>query len=717
MPTLNGRNYTGVSGLNLRENNGAIRFETPLITPVVTTGERLLYVNSSNELIYQSGSSSTIIGAAGGAGATPSWETIFTADNTFTITPDTAFIIAGNRSTATDVLRITNSAGATGVALQLTNSTTSNKDINGTSSTWSVLGTGAATFLDLTLTGTTTGLTSSGALTWTLVDNSTTALSVGAAGDTNMMVFDTSNAQPIVKFNDYLEVVSGNATFISASNTVTNVLVTNNTITTFGADASSAGMVCLRSTSLTTGSLLQLQLSDTANAGGFYLTCRESVGGTNDLTIGENGVMVIAGTAASDSFTLTAGDMVLSDASLAITDADNAATFTVTNNTATSAAVVVIAGSGAFTGTTTTSFMTVTPSGLTSGTAIYMDLAALTTGKVLEITSASATDAAYITLTGNTANLTTTAKMINVDLVANVAAQGLKIATTGIYTGTAGMIDLDAGAMTTGVLLKIDSTTGLTSGSLIRATTTTTGAIATNGAISFVASGAHTGTIGFVHISDATATGIAMDITANSLTTGSALLVTSSGTVTSSSEGVVNIVASGMTTGSALKIDLTEGTLTTGKYINCYDDTATASVFSVGENGVVLYSDFTEVVTAANVITAAESGSVFFLNSGTEFASTLPALQAGLHFTFIVTAAPSGASYTITTDGAANNILGTVHSSDGVDADSEVSGAGLDVVTFVDGAAVLGDRAEFWCDGTNWFMIAHCNVSTGITIT
>jgi len=218
-----------------------------------------------------------------------------------------------------------------------------------------------------------------------------------------------------------------------------------------------------------------------------------------------------------------------------------------------------------------------------------------------------------------------------------------------------------------------------------------------------------------VHRTHNSTAGYAVSITANSLTTGTGLLVTSSGTITSAGEGLVNIVGSGITTGDALKIDLTEATLNGGHYINCYDDTGTSSVFSVGENGVVLYSDFTEVVTEANVITATESGSVFFLNSATEFASTLPAPVAGLHFTFIVTAAPSGANYTVTTNASANIILGTVHSSDGVDGDSELTGC--DTVNFVDGAAVVGDRLEVWCDGTNWFGIAHCNVSTGITYT
>lgn len=130
--------------------------------------------------------------------------------------------------------------------------------------------------------------------------------------------------------------------------------------------------------------------------------------------------------------------------------------------------------------------------------------------------------------------------------------------------------------------------------------------------------------------------------------------------------------------------------------------------------GTLLYKDLTEVVTATNVITAAETGSVFFLNSATEFVSTLPAPAAGLHFTFFVTAAPSGASYTVTTNSSDNIIVGSVHSSTGGNADSETSGA--DTVTFADGVAVVGDMAEFWCDGTNWFVKAFCDADAGITI-
>ncbi len=536
MSYQNGRSYTDFRGINLQAGNGVLRFVTPDVVPTTTTGELLLYVNSSSQLVYDNGSSTTVIGAGGGGG-TPTWETIFVADNTFTITPDVTFTIAGNRSTATDVLTLTNAAGGSGSVLQITNAGSGN-DVDGTSNTWSVSKAGAATFLTLTLSGTT--ITSTAAdVAWALEDNDATALSIGAAGETDMMVFDTRTGEETVTFNNNLNLTGGIATLVSASNTVSNLLVTNNTITTFGANAASAGMVVFRSTSLTTGSLLQLEVSDTALAGGFYLTCRESIGGTNDFTIGENGVIAMLGTAASDSLTITNGDVVVSDGSLTMVDADNAATLSITNDTATTASVFAFAGSGAFTGVTTSSFMKVTASGLTSGTVLYMPVAALTSGTGLHVVAA-------------TANFTTGGTLVKLDGTAATAGNYLTATTTGAYTGT-GMILVTAGAATTGILVSLVSTTGMTSGSLLRATTSTAGAVATNGVISLRATGAFTSTanVGFV------------DVLASATTAGTVVRIASSAAGQTATE-LLRVDASGFTTGYTGSVATFTSASTTG---------------------------------------------------------------------------------------------------------------------------------------------------------
>ena len=593
MATFNGRNLTPVSGLNINARSGLIRFETPTVTPVTVSGSRILYVNSSNQLIFDSGSGTTVIGAAGGAGALPTWESIFTADATFTITPDSTFTIAGNRSTATDVLTLTNSAGGSGSVLQITNSGTGN-DVDGTSNTWSLSKLGAATFLTLALSGTT--ITSTDNVAWTLNDNSATALVIGASGDASILSVDTSNATPLVAFGKGLSMTDGNATFISTSNTVTNMLVTNNTLTTFGAAANSAGAVCLRSTSLTTGSLLQLQLSDTANVGGFYLNCRESVGGTNDFTIGENGVVTIAGGGAANAFTITAGDVVFSDASLLITDADNAASFSLTNNTATTATVLVVTGSGVFTGTTTTSFMTLTTSGLTTGTLLYVAAAgltsgivgdvvvnALTTGKIMRWSATGATDGVLFDVTGGGANMTSTGKIASFAMGAATVGNGLTISTTGVYTGS-GLIQLTANSATTGVIAQI---------------------------------------------------------TANGLTTGSALSVTSSGVVTSSGSGVAVITGSGVTTGYVLQV--TDGgssnAITSGNILRVYSnssDTTARGVLSIvqdhasasGATPISIQQDGVVSTNYRRLIKEAATGITIWMGNGTT-ADTFLSATAG----------------------------------------------------------------------------------------
>lgn len=125
-----------------------------------------------------------------------------------------------------------------------------------------------------------------------------------------------------------------------------------------------------------------------------------------------------------------------------------------------------------------------------------------------------------------------------------------------------------------------------------------------------------------------------------------------------------------------------------------------------------------EVVTATNVISEDESGKTFFLNSATEFVSTLPAPKLGMRFTFIVKAAPASASYTIVTSGSANVIKGAVFSSDlNAASDGDIETSGGDTITLVDSKAVAGDRVELFCDGTYWYAHAFCSAFDAVTFT
>jgi hypothetical protein len=184
----------------------------------------------------------------------------------------------------------------------------------------------------------------------------------------------------------------------------------------------------------------------------------------------------------------------------------------------------------------------------------------------------------------------------------------------------------------------------------------------------------------------------------------------------------------------------TYGGIITASLASAYDDTGTTAIrfHATGhfvllesvESGANTYrwrivgkygvtgpeADKAEVVTATNVITANETGKTFFLNSTTEFVSTLPAPALGLKYKFIVSGAPSGASYTVIAASSATIIVGHVLTSDidgAGDGDTETSG--VLTITFVDGVAVKGDQVELECDGTNWYATASCKTYNAIT--
>lgn len=132
-------------------------------------------------------------------------------------------------------------------------------------------------------------------------------------------------------------------------------------------------------------------------------------------------------------------------------------------------------------------------------------------------------------------------------------------------------------------------------------------------------------------------------------------------------------------------------------------------------NGTAAARDLSfETLTATRQVRANESGKTFILSAATEFVTTLPPPFLGARYTFIVGAAPSGASYTVVTADSANIIKGLQNS---VAGDAGDSGTADDTVTFVNGQAVAGDKVELYSDGTSWFGYAISKVAAGITFT
>ena len=128
--------------------------------------------------------------------------------------------------------------------------------------------------------------------------------------------------------------------------------------------------------------------------------------------------------------------------------------------------------------------------------------------------------------------------------------------------------------------------------------------------------------------------------------------------------------------------------------------------------GTVTGTALVETVTATNVITAAESGTTYFLSALAGFASTLPAPASGLTFSFIVITAPTSNGYTILTNASANIMSGT-HDVTATGGGSAIALA--DTITLVANSAVAGDRVDVISNGTYWYVTAVSTLKASIT--
>lgn len=150
-----------------------------------------------------------------------------------------------------------------------------------------------------------------------------------------------------------------------------------------------------------------------------------------------------------------------------------------------------------------------------------------------------------------------------------------------------------------------------------------------------------------------------------------------------------------------LNVDVTTGALSLnpGAGSTTYTTTGTANF---------------ESLTAARVLTMADSGKTFWLNLAGGFDVTLPALatSAGFRAEFIVGTIPTTA-YTVT-GATADKISGYVLSASGGAETANVAG---DVVNFVANTAALGDRLRVDCNGLIYVARGECAVAGGVTIT
>ena len=398
---------------------------------------------------------------AGASGGASDWDSLYAADKSMTISA-AAMTFAGTHAT-NDVFVITNASG-TGDCLQITNSG-SGDDIEGTSDTWAVTKAGAATFvsidgcdaltaaasltLEATSTGTITiGGTSSGNITiggggGTLT--ATTDFIITGSADADVLTITDGD---VLMSNGILQIVSDDTT--SGSITIT-------------ASAYAGQVVSVTADSLTSGSALYVDSSGEANFSGDGGYLNLTLSGTSVFKVQRYGATVIAGNAGTAILTITAGDVVLSEGSISLTDDDNAASLTVINDGATT-----VGAASSDEGIVDLEF-----DELTTGQGVYIEVDKITSGSALSIDNGGNTmttgyyiecgdDGTAVFTVGDDGaiaitSIVATTTPLTITSVAT-AADIVSIAASALTTGDAMVIASNAETLAAGELLKITNT-------------------------------------------------------------------------------------------------------------------------------------------------------------------------------------------------------------------------------------------------------------------
>jgi hypothetical protein len=609
-----------------KANGGGVAFFwSNTLLPDLTSADRAIGFQSTAPK-YWNGTSWAAFSS--GAGGYTTWDELYANDKSLTI--DSTTLTFSLTHATNNGLTFTSGAG-TGHLIQITNSGSGN-DINGTSDTWSVTKAGLATFATGSIlggttkfgTGSATGtITSNGAYDLVLETNSGTnssKITITDAANGNITNAMNGTGKFVISgtttHNDAFQVAAGDVVVTLGSLTLSDdqdaisFALTNNTATTIG-NASSTGVVNWISTSLTTGALVNLELTEGTLAGGWYLRGWDATAGSASWSIGEKGAMILKGSNATTAVaTFTAGKFVMSDGNVAITSSDTTDFVSLTNDSLLANNALIVKGSGIFTGTGTSSFVAITPTGATTGTGLYIALAAATTlSYALDITTS--------TTTGTAARLTNTGILTGVGAALSIIADA---ATTAGASAGEGVVNVSVDGLTTGAALNIESLSNelMTSGVLAHfdhSAVGTTIAAKTGALVSLTSSMTESGTstqdfdmLSIVRTS--------VHDTAGTLTaTGSLLylenVATETGATLTDTVNGLEVVMDAQGTGTGVKIT---HPATTGKSIDVIASTTTGTVALLTMNSLTT----TGVgLSLTNTGTGMTSGSVLRVASGT----------------------------------------------------------------------------------------------------
>jgi len=663
---------------NINLKQGLLRFGVKQTSNKYGTTDYGLYVNSSGGLVFSSAGSVSVLSASGPA-SIPTWDNIFQADQSMDLAALSTFTIdrsSGNN----DVLTLTNTGTGSGVLLQITNVGTGS-DISGTGATWSFSKAGVNVMKSTTIAGTagTTSIAltlgdivvSAGGLSLTkAANNATLSVTNNTATSASVFVFAGSGVFTGSTTTSFMTLTASGLTTGTVLYIPVAALTTGKALNIIGTTAQTTGIyVNIESgttgTSLTgAGRLLRVAHTGTGtNSGILSEFASAAADETVILKVTASGVLAtgygiqVSGALVTTGFGITAADFNSLTSGIAVSIASSSTNLTGAGR------LLSVVHSGASTAATTAKIVEFS-SAATENTELFKLTAtgAMAAGLMMNISAAAMTTGTGIAMT-DLAALTTG---VGISIAHGTSAIGdtgslLRLASTGINTGGATngtMIDcqttaqvagtqvyIAGGAMTTGVLVSLLSTTGMTSGSLLRATTSTAGAVATNGIISFRATGAYT----------STSNAGLLDVSASATTAGTVVHITATSAGQTATQ-LLNVTASGYTTGYTGNVVQITGCGTTG---------ASNTLAVIGVNttagSIVSITNASASQTGAELLTVTQSGTTtgFTGNVASITSSSTTGAGSGLKITMVNTTAGNGLSIVSNalTLGAATGIL------------------------------------------------------------
>ena len=128
-------------------------------------------------------------------------------------------------------------------------------------------------------------------------------------------------------------------------------------------------------------------------------------------------------------------------------------------------------------------------------------------------------------------------------------------------------------------------------------------------------------------------------------------------------------------------------------------------------NDVVRIKNDVDSVSAAVTLTSADSGKWYGLAASAGVTVTLPAVESGLNFRFVVANAFDTSNYII--DSAEGDNIDGILVVNG----ASVAASGEDQINFVASAESVGDFIDIWSDGNKWYVWGIGNAAGSITAT